>query len=873
MRWIKSLGIGFLWLFSISNWVFGQKIVGVVTNPEKKPLEFANVAIYQKDKLLQFTQTDEKGFFLFDELPCDSLLLKISLLDYKSEELQIENPCKKQDTLSIILLEEKSLIEEVIVRGKNDVFIIKDTTEFNVSSFSDGTEKSMEDLLRKLPGIEINEKGKISFNNKPIEKITIDGDDLTGKNYELVSRSMPVKIADKVQVIERFNENKLLKNITQSQGVVLNFQVKKEYKNSVFGKITAGIGNNNRNHSLANLTWLSPKLKMLTKASYNNIGYFNSYIDEMSENQKTNNLFNPAEEFFLLENNLHPIIQHRLQGTTPIASQVSVFNDEKVISAHFASKPSKKTKLQGGVLWSKDKNLMSNLFQTYYYNISEPFNFQATDQMKNVPQLWGAQTKLYADLDEKTNMKVQSDFVLRNTLRYYSSQANTNNFSFDLGSNFQKFENQAIFTRKIDTAQAISVQLSINNRNSEELWNLQTEKPIQTPAEFTTSLPIKQNLQANVLFWQLKSTFYARKNKLSYAVGFSKDNRYSFWNTQISNIIPDSTLTNTNDFQEKYTYAFGNLSFQGKKWRFKQSAEFGFFKNNSITYEKLFFQQKTSINGNIRWGSLESSYQYWYDIPKYLEWANIGVYTDYRFFNLGASSYNPSSTHEWKGSLMLHKPYELPNAIISISYRLRQKGYILSNQANENFVLGKWVANESFNFQQIALNGKFKYFFAPLLVNFYFEPTFTFNTYQTLIENRYLDNTATTKRLKIGSGSGFAGGFNFSSECILAENSVNLLKFYTLQGSLSLQYKFSANFYIRYKNDIWKVWQNNQKNQSFFGNIEVSKSWKKFDIELLCHNLYNAQTYLQQWNSEFFSSTNEVVLLARYVMMKVSFNF
>ncbi|MCS6794852.1 MAG: carboxypeptidase-like regulatory domain-containing protein [Raineya sp.] len=867
----------FCWicLLIIAKWeqTWGQNLLGKVCNSEKKPLEFVNAVIYHKDKVFQFTQTNEDGYFIFEKIPCDSILLQFSLLDYKTEKLLLATPCANQDTLHITLIEENSFIEEIIVRGKNDVFITKDTTEFNVSHYADGTERNMEDLLRKLPGIEINEKGKISFFNKPIEKITLDGDDLTGRNYELLSRTMPTRITEKVQVIERFNENKLLKNINLSQGVILNFQVKKEYKNSLFGRADLGIGTYQRADLNANITTLSPKFKFLGKVGYNNIGRMSAYIEEIAQEKNQTNIFNPADAFFLLENNLEPIMQHRLLGAVPIASQVSVLNNEKTASGHFVAKPNKNTQIQSGLLWGKDDNLFTNALVTQYFNLSEPFRFQALDRMQNQPHLYGGKLKIYTDLNNTTNLLVQSNLLLRKNWQSYLSEANVNVFHSGVQANFSKIEHEIMLTKKIDTSLAIISKISFHERMNQEILQLEAEKPLTTPTGDVSEKPILQNLQAQVQFIQLKNILYGKTKKINYSVGISQDIKYNRWNTSLTHIIPDSTVQGQSVFQEKYAYAFSNFLFLTKKWRISHSNEIGIFNNDLANYQSTIFQQKTSFTKTFSWGTGEGSYQYTWNLPEFTTWNTMGFYTNYRIFEQGSQTYQPSQIHEWKANLLLHKPYGLPYATFSVSYRIRQQGYFLSTQANENLLLWKWELNKGFNFQNLNVAGRFSHFISNLLLNVHLEPSYGYQTFQSVVEDKVLANKASIYKLKLGIGSGFAGRFNFRNEWTATQNVVNTQTFSTLQGHLSLQYKIDSGFFIRFKNDIWGIWQNKQQNFNFFGNLEIKKTWRKLDLELLCHNLYNAQSYQEQWNTEFFVSSNKILLLPRYLMVKLGINF
>lgn len=868
---IKTLFYTFL-IFLLHQVCFAQNIIGKVQNAEKKPVEFANVVVYQKEQIISFTSSNEKGIFFLENLPCDSLLIKISLIDYRTESLYLL-PCLQKDTLQIFLVEENTAIESIIVRAKKDVVILKDTTKFDVESFSDGTEKNMEDLLRKLPGIEVDEKGKIKYFNKTIEKITLEGDDLTGRNYELLSRSMPIRVADKVQVIERFNENKLLKNIANSQAVILNFQVKKEYRNSIFGRMKVGIGTAQRQDYDGNATAISPNLKALFKAAYNNIGRFSAYIEELAESNTQSNTLNPADNFRFLKKDLQPILKHRLQGSTPLAEQISVLNNEKTASGHFVAKPTSKTKIKGGVLWGQDQNSLSNTFQTSYFNISQPFEFRATDLAQNAPTILGVNLNISSEIDTKTNFSFSSDILRRKTLQNYLSVANINTFNVAAETDLYSLDKQANWTHQIDSAKAIVLQIGFSERRNQEIWLLRASEPLQTPSSDFTQEPIKQNIDAHIQFFSFKSSFYRQKKHFKYAIGIAQNQKYSDWKVGIENFSLDSSLSQNNIFSESHTNLFGNVNYQNKKWAFNSFAEVGIFKNDLTKYQNLIFQQKSSLSKMVAWGNIEGTYGYTWNLPEFSEWANTAFYTDYRFFVQGSGQFNPAQIHELRTTFNFQKPYHLPYANFSLSYQLRQKGYILANQANESLVIGQWLNNKHFNFQNFTISGRTNIFSGVLLSNFNFETLFSYRTFQTQIDNQVLNNQANLFQIKMGMGSGFKGRFNFGSEWIGRINQVNKLLFNSLQGNLSLKYKFSPNFYLRFLNDFWGIWQSKQVNYSFFGNIEVQKSWKKIDFTLICHNIYNARSYRQQWNSEFFSSSNEVLLLSRYLMLKIAFNF
>ena len=87
-----------------------------------------------------------------------------------------------------------------------------DTTSFNVSAYKDGTERKIQDIIKKLPGVQLNEKtGEIKYKGNSIETVTLDGDDLFGYDYTIGTKNINVDMVDKVQAIENYTKKSTLK--------------------------------------------------------------------------------------------------------------------------------------------------------------------------------------------------------------------------------------------------------------------------------------------------------------------------------------------------------------------------------------------------------------------------------------------------------------------------------------------------------------------------------------------------------------------------------------------------------------------------------------------------------------------------------------
>lgn len=129
-------------------------------------------------------------------------------------------------------------------------------------------------MLKKLPGLSINDDGTIFYGNQSIEKVMVDGDDMFDKGYKILTKNMPVNPIDKIQLLQNYSNNKHLKGIENSEKVALNLTLKEDYKRIWFGDIGLGYGlaSENRYEVRNNLMNFGKKNKYYFLTNLNNIG-------------------------------------------------------------------------------------------------------------------------------------------------------------------------------------------------------------------------------------------------------------------------------------------------------------------------------------------------------------------------------------------------------------------------------------------------------------------------------------------------------------------------------------------------------------------------------------------------------------------------
>ena len=273
-------------LFVITNLV-SQTIKGTVNDSLGHPI-FANILI-KKDRttksVLQYTVTDNNGKFnLSLNQPLDSLTIEVSSLGYQTQyqSINISTSNKQKYAFDFVLKDKLNQLNEVVLKTNTRIQIKNDTTTYNPNAFKDGTERTVEDLLKKLPGIEVKANGEIKFKGKSIKKLMLDGDDLFGSNYTLVSRNINVDIIDKIQGLDNFENNALLKGLQDSEDVALNIVLKKG-KTDFSGNTNLNYGIENRWDLYASELLVNNKVKAFTLFSYNNTGSNKSIYNLNSE--------------------------------------------------------------------------------------------------------------------------------------------------------------------------------------------------------------------------------------------------------------------------------------------------------------------------------------------------------------------------------------------------------------------------------------------------------------------------------------------------------------------------------------------------------------------------------------------------------------
>lgn len=212
----------------------------VVDNKSGKPISFVSVVLSAENAHpIAYTQTDDNGGFRL-ETPGgkQGALLTFSVLGYAKQSIPVKSFTNGS---TIRMAEAATQIREVKVTSKR-IRMVGDTVSFSVAGFKQKQDRSIADVIAKMPGLNVTENGTITYQGKAINKFYIEGMDLLGGRYSMAGKNLQATKVKTVQVLRNHQAVKMLRNKTFSDQAALNIVLEDNAKNAWFGMADVGIG-------------------------------------------------------------------------------------------------------------------------------------------------------------------------------------------------------------------------------------------------------------------------------------------------------------------------------------------------------------------------------------------------------------------------------------------------------------------------------------------------------------------------------------------------------------------------------------------------------------------------------------------------------
>ena len=389
------------------------KVKGTIKDSIGNPLEFANViaSIKATGKTESYGITNYQGRYQLDLPKGNTYVLRASFLGYESKEqtVNISEDAENID-LDFILNPQENQLDDVEIVYEMPVTVRGDTIVYNADSFTNGDERKLGDVMKKLPGVEVNEDGEIQVEGKTVTKVMVEGKDFFDGDSKLATKNIPADAVDKVEVLRNYNEVDQMRGLGNDRdNVAINIKLKEGKKNFWFGEVTAGAGiadeygeENGRYLVHPKLFYYSPKYSINIITDFNNIGevpfsfrdYFNftGGFKNFNKGGGTNFRISDSDLGFAVSQN------DRAKSI-----------DAKFVAGNFSYAVNDKLDVSGfGILSDNKTNIVNNSIRQYILTgITENTN-TSNDQRNQLAML-----KLSSTYKPNTNFQLDYDALVK----------------------------------------------------------------------------------------------------------------------------------------------------------------------------------------------------------------------------------------------------------------------------------------------------------------------------------------------------------------------------------------------------------------------------------------------------------------------------
>jgi len=351
---------------------FGQRfsITGIIADTLSSPLPSSTIMLLNsKDStLVNFGVSDAKGNFEIKNVNKGDYLLKVTFVGYMPHTQRVTAPTGGS-VLELGLIKMKPLtkeLESVIVLGeKAPVTVKRDTIEFNAGSFKTNANATVEDLLKKLPGVEVETDGTVRAQGEEVQRVTVDGREFFGRDPKLATRNLPADAIDKVQVFNKKSDQAVFTGIDDGQSEkTINLELKEEKRNGAFGTMMGGVGTEDRFQARASINRFSKGQQLSFLGMGNNINEQGFSIDDYM--------------------NFSGGSQQMMSGGR---IQLSFGSDNQSgVPLNFGGRPNGiMTTYGGGVNFNKDLSKKTKLSTSYFYNHIDQDIIKSLDRLNYLP--------------------------------------------------------------------------------------------------------------------------------------------------------------------------------------------------------------------------------------------------------------------------------------------------------------------------------------------------------------------------------------------------------------------------------------------------------------------------------------------------------
>ncbi|MCG8749780.1 hypothetical protein [Tenacibaculum finnmarkense] len=876
MKLFISFGIFFL--FSIFS--FSQSIInGKLKTIKGKSIYATSITIKEinTDTILNYSISNNKGEFSISiNTNKEKLQLNIRSMGFKNVTKIIEN---KSQTLNFVLEEEITELKEVIIKSL-PITRKGDTINYSVSSFSKQEDRTIADVLKNMPGIEVLDNGKILYQGKPINKYYIEGLDLLEGKYNLANKNLPYKEVTKVQVLENHQPIKMLDSLVYSDQAAINIKLKSNY--TFTGQAEIGSG-------LSPLLWdsnitpmlFSKKKQMLSSYQFNNTG------NDVASQLKSLTVDDLLEQFESNNEKQDWLSIQKLQ-TPNFSEKRWLDNNIHLITSNYLQKLKNDYELRLNVSYINDYQQQNGVTNTQFFTLNDSINL--FEQKYN--QLYTNTLETNLTLQKNTN-----NFFLKNSLQFQgfwdsqqgNIQLNNDDINQNLSNRYFKLSN------KFKTLFSIGKQIA--SLNSYIGFNKTPQSLTINPGPFNDLLnngnayeKVIQNVELN--------TFYTN-NSLDFTKGwkqfsFSPKVGFQFEQQDLKSKILTSNTNQISDFENNLDWRRAKLYFNLKtqykkdKWRMELTTPVNFhnyqledkplLRNQNLN--RLTFEPRFSLNYNITnfWriaSSASFSNQFGTINQVYYNY----ILLNYRNIQRIDAPLPEKQTINYAAFIGYRNPINALFLNLTYSNTITNNNLLYNTQVLNNGAIEFQAIEQDNKRQSHNFSTKASKYISSINTNITMSTNYSLQYFQQILNSETTDisnqNRSFNAKVDIDItdwlNTELTSTFQFSNNQIQEQKNQTITQQF---HKLNVNIYPKKNQYLSLKTEIIKNNLFSEATKNLFTDLVYRYTWKKknIDFEIQWNNLFNTENYRTVNINNFSYLESNFILRPSQVLFKARFS-
>jgi hypothetical protein len=671
----------------LTNDLFSQQITikGTIadTNAVGIPNAYLTVASARDSSFITFKLTDALGQYQFTLNNPQKIRFILSSIGYENSS-QVVN-IQKDTVINFSLNQSIKILDEVKVVAERPATFKEDTATFNANFYRTPADKNLNDLLKKLPGVEVNQ-GKIYVQGQEVKNLMVEGEELYENNPKLLSNGLSAEMIDKIQIVDNFQDPNNPNGLNTNRKA-LNIKIREDKKNIPTGTLTA-VGGVPENYLLnTNLFLFKPKTKWNVLGNVNNVGKsIFTFEDFLQFSGKMEEIMAGGGSVQLSAEDIpQGIFQENI-----ISPKVS----NAMLAVSLAQQFTPKFKLKNHTIFNRSTAQDIFSLNRFYGNL--PNSLYLENQAIDRVSTW---------LKSKTNLRFTPDkknnFLYNFKINYANNQRNSilenqflekTNSSQESKENRQlNFLNQLLWVHTFSPKNSLSTDIKYLYQSGNQRFDVNANQDVfadlinKNPSNNQNTLSFEQNIEQPTHQFSINILDKWKLNKswtIMGGLGWNKSIQrevFGLINRETQNRWNTDLLDQTADYDLQKTFAECNIKWQIRKFDFTLGTSINQYdlafvgKQNRANINT--FQWEPSVLGRVKFSqshALSLGYNFANNLPEINQLNEVFEIESFRKISRGNRNLSITQRHNFSLQYYLFDLFHHINALVIGRYSLNK---------------------------------------------------------------------------------------------------------------------------------------------------------------------------------------------------------